>query len=178
MIKPGGAANSGQSNGKTACLKPLNIVLYGKQNRSITLVDRLLPLLRQKANVRHGVLHFSVGELAAPGMHRAEDHTMFDGSQQLFIGFQERPEALKIGRWHFQGSGGRSIASTARSMAALTIPLVHGFPARMVWRIVLGVYGGQQRQAKWSEKNAQRVQKVRPARPQREKGGGVPSGVR
>ena len=38
-------------------------------------------LLGQKANVCHDVLHFSVSELAAPGMHRAEDNTVLDRSQ-------------------------------------------------------------------------------------------------
>ena len=38
-------------------------------------------MLRQQANVRYDVLHFSVGELAAPGMHRTEDDSVLDGPQ-------------------------------------------------------------------------------------------------
>ena len=40
-----------------------------------------LCLLRQQANVRHDVLHFSVGEPAAPRMHRTEDDAVLDGLQ-------------------------------------------------------------------------------------------------
>ena len=42
---------------------------------------RLLSLLRQKTNVRHEVLHFSIGELATPRMHRAVDDAVLDGPQ-------------------------------------------------------------------------------------------------
>ena len=38
-------------------------------------------LLRQHTDVRHDVLHFPVGELASPRMHRAEDDAMLDSPQ-------------------------------------------------------------------------------------------------
>jgi hypothetical protein len=72
-------------------------------------------------------------------MHRTEDDTVLDGPQQLLIGFQERLKSLKISRGDFQRSGDRSIASTLWPMAALTMALVHGFPACTVRRIVLSV---------------------------------------
>lgn len=38
-------------------------------------------LLRQHTDVRHDVLHFSIGELTTPRMHRAVDDAVLDGSQ-------------------------------------------------------------------------------------------------
>jgi hypothetical protein len=103
-------------------------------------------LLRQKANVRHDVLHFAVGELAAPRMHRAEDNAVLNRPQQFFIGFQERSESLKISRGDFQRSGARSIASTGKTVAILTVALIYRFPACDIRRIVLrkgSRYGGR-----------------------------------
>lgn len=49
------------------------------------LSQRSLPLLRQEANVGQYVLHFSISELPTPRMHRTEDDTVLDGSQELLI---------------------------------------------------------------------------------------------
>jgi hypothetical protein len=64
-------------------------------------MQKSLPLLRQEANVRQHVLHFSIGELPAPRMHRTEDDAMLDGPQELLIGLQKRPEAVKVRRLNF-----------------------------------------------------------------------------
>jgi hypothetical protein len=40
-----------------------------------------LSLLRQEADVSQHILHFSVGELPSPRMHRAEDDAVFDRTQ-------------------------------------------------------------------------------------------------
>lgn len=42
------------------------------------LSQRSLSLLRQEANVRQYVLHFSIGELPTPRMHRTEDDAVLD----------------------------------------------------------------------------------------------------
>lgn len=42
-------------------------------------------LLRQEADISQDVLHFPIGQLSSPGMHRAEDDAVLDRSQQLLI---------------------------------------------------------------------------------------------
>lgn len=113
---------------------------WGRLNRSSP--DRSSCLLRQNANVGHDVLHFSIGELAAPRMHRAEDNAVFDRTKEFFIGFQERLKALKISRRNFQGSGVGSIAPTSRAMTVLAVTVIHSFPAPTVGWIVLSVQTG------------------------------------
>ncbi len=99
-------------------------------------------LLRQHTDIRHDVLHFPVGELASPRMHRAEDDAMLDGPQQFLIGFQERLEPLKICRWDFQRNGAWAITPAGLAVTVLTIVFKHGFPTLTVGRIVLRVRGG------------------------------------
>ncbi len=59
----------------------LNIEHYGCSHYTNDDQVMSLSLLRQETNVRQHVLHFSVGELPPPGMHRAEDDPVLDRSQ-------------------------------------------------------------------------------------------------
>jgi hypothetical protein len=50
-------------------------------HRIVGWSSRSPPSLGQKTNVRYDVLHFSVGESAAPRMHRTENDAVLDGPQ-------------------------------------------------------------------------------------------------
>jgi hypothetical protein len=72
-------------------------------------------------------------------MHGTEDDPMFDGHQELFVGFQEGRKTVKIGRCHLEVFCVRSVPPTSDTMAALAIALIDGFAACDIGRIILRV---------------------------------------
>jgi hypothetical protein len=78
-------------------------------------------------------------------MHGTEDDAVLDRSQELFIGFQKRPEAVKIRRWNFQGMGLRAVPGAAHPVAGLALANIDGLPSREIGRVVLGVKGRHRR---------------------------------
>src|SRR5262245_52372022 len=70
-------------------------------------------------------------------MHGAENDTVFNGSQEFFVGFQKRTNTVKVSRRHLEGPCIRSVSPACDTVAGLAMSHIDTFTPCNIGRIFL-----------------------------------------
>src|SRR5262245_29530821 len=70
-------------------------------------------------------------------MHGAENDTVFNGSQEFFVGFQKRTKTVKVGRRYLEGPCIRSVSPACDTVACLAMSHIDTFAPCDIGRVFL-----------------------------------------